>query len=168
MSTGHTTSWTSNRRVLRAIAAVSLLIAGISLTPLRSAVGKELHAMVSRTHTVTRSSPFFTASVTAQNPCAVPGKRILRNQAYEIQSPRQYAASGGTVFPAMLRTVETEPNLHYVVVYGDLGETLDCRGAGRESDTEIGINEKKGTRLFAMSWQPLGGAVRNRPLYPQN
>jgi hypothetical protein len=163
MRTGQNKRWTSNHILLRTIALVSILVAAISLTPLRSAAANDVHSMFSRSNAATSPTQrIFTVSTTAQNPCTVPGKRVLRDRAYVISSPSQYVATGGTIVPKMVARLKSEPDIHCVVVSGDFSMTLDCRGAGTETDTQIGINQKDGTRLFAMSWQPAKARLAER------
>ncbi|MDQ2744149.1 MAG: hypothetical protein M3Z66_17905 [Chloroflexota bacterium] len=89
----------------------------------------------------------------SSSPCLAPGRWLLLT-GHQIASPARYVASGGKLLPLAVRQARTLPHLQYWEVQGSGIHSLDCRGAGVETDVEIGVNTRVGTTLLAVSWQP--------------
>lgn len=89
-----------------------------------------------------------------QNPCNVAGKMVLPNATLGV-TPQQYESQGGHLFPWAVAAAAKLPEVQYVLVRDGAGfQELSCRRGETETAVEVGIDEKTGTQLLAISWHP--------------
>ncbi len=87
----------------------------------------------------------------ASDPCGGKGWKMV-TPSHQISAPGQFTQSGGTIFPGMLQASRFLPQVQYWVAESQGLQTYTCAGGPRESrEVEIGINQKAGTYLFAVT-----------------